>query len=294
MTRETNSTLAGLAFVLPALAIYLFYFLLPIPLSTYYSLFQWDGLSPLTRFRGLENFRRLTEDHTFWLSLTNNLKLVGFSMIIQLPAGLILGLIVTSRLRGIGAFKLLYFLPMTISAVAIGITWGFIYEPTYGLLNTILRRIGLGDWTQAWLGQRNLAFGAVVATISWQYIPFYMVIFSAALAGIPKDLIESAYIDGASGFQSFVYITLPLLKPTVRTAAVLSLTGSLRYFALIFVMTSGGPNHASELMATYMYKQAFTNFKMGYASSVAVVMFLISIILTVLILRMGRRKEALQ
>jgi len=286
-----RETLAGLGFVVPALAVYLFYFLLPIPLSTYYSLFNWDGLSPLTRFIGLGNFERLLTNPVFWQSFGNNIRLVILSLVIQLPFGLALGLIVSSKLKGTGMFKLLYFIPMTISAVAIGITWKFIYEPNYGLLNTILRRIGLDGWTQGWLGEPNLAFGAIVAAISWQHIPFYMVLFAAGLAGIPRDLIESAYIDGATGFQSFLHVTIPLLVPTIRTAAVLSLTGSLKYFALIFVMTGGGPNHASELMATYMYKQAFTNFSMGYGSSVAVVMFLISIVLTILILTFGKKGD---
>lgn len=290
MTRTSHDFLVGFGFVLPALAIYLFYFLLPVPLSSYYSLFRWDGMSPLEHFRGLDNFRILMRDPVMWQSLLNNVRLVVLSIMIQLPIGLILGLIVSSRLRGLGTFKLLYFLPMTISAVAIGLTWKFIYSPQYGLINNVLRAVGLDSLTQGWLGEPNLAFGAVVAAVSWQYIPFYMVIFAAALAGIPRQLTESAYIDGASGFQSFVHVTFPLLGTTIRTAMVLSLTGSLKYFALIFVMTGGGPNHASELMATYMYKQAFGNFNMGYGSAIAVLMFLIAIILTVAILRVGRKK----
>jgi raffinose/stachyose/melibiose transport system permease protein len=133
--------------------------------------------------------------------------------------------------------------------------------------------------------------GSVIATICWQYVPFYMVIFAAALAGIPSELIEAATISGATKGQTFFRITLPLLSGTVKTAAVLSLTGSLKYFALIFVMTEGGPNHASELLATYMYKQAFTSFNMGYGGTVAVFMFLISFLLTVLVLKAGRASE---
>jgi raffinose/stachyose/melibiose transport system permease protein len=136
-----------------------------------------------------------------------------------------------------------------------------------------------------------LALGAVIATICWEFIPFYMVIFAAALAGISQELIEAAHIDGASPSVTFFRITLPLLRGTIRTAAILSLTGSLKYFGLIYVMTEGGPNHATELLATYMYKQAFTNFRMGYGSTVAVFMFLISFVLTVVVLRMGRRES---
>ena len=130
----------------------------------------------------------------------------------------------------------------------------------------------------------------MIVAICWQYIPFYMVIFTAALAGIPGEIMDAAHIDGASKVQSFFLITVPLLSNTIKMASVLSLTGSLKYFALIFVMTLGGPNHASELMATYMYKQAFTTFRMGYGSTVAVFIFLISFLLTVIVLRIGQRR----
>ncbi len=292
-TLKNNSMIAGFAFVLPALLIYLFYFLLPIPLSGVYSLFKWDGISPMTDFRGLGNYIKLFHDSVFWTSFINNIKLVVLSLIIQLPIGLLLGLLVSSKLKGLMVYKLFYFIPMTISAVAIGITWKFIYDPNFGLLNTFLSSIGLENLALGWLGEPELAIGAVIATISWQYAPFYMVLFSAGLSGVPQELIEAAYIDGASKFQSFLHITLPLLRGTIRTASILSITGSLKYFALIFVMTEGGPNHASELMATYMYKQAFTSFKMGYGSAIAVVMFIISFAVTIIALKLGKQSEGL-
>ncbi len=139
--------------------------------------------------------------------------------------------------------------------------------------------------------RRKIRPVAVIIAICWQYIPYYMVLFAAALSGIPQELYEAAYIDGASKGQGFLTITLPLLKNTIRIACVLSLTGSLKYFALIFVMTGGGPNHASELLATYMFQQAFTTFRMGYGSAIAVFMFIISFVLTILILRKGKRQE---
>jgi len=203
--------------------------------------------------------------------------------------GLGLGVLVSSRLKGIRLFKLLYFIPMMLSAVAIGITWKFIYEPNYGLLNGFLRVVGLDVLARGWLGEPVPALAAVIATICWQFIPFYMVIFAAALAGISEELIEAAYIDGASPTKTFFRISLPLLRNAIRTAAILSLTGSLKYFGLIYVMTEGGPDHATELLATYMYKQAFTNFNMGYGSTVAVFMFLISFVLTVVVLKFGKR-----
>lgn len=289
--KKKHDFLVALLFILPALAMYLFYFLLPIPASAYYSFFQWNGIAPTMKFLGFGNWIALFQDPVFWKALTNNIILVIASIVIQLPIGLILGVLVSSKLRGMRFLKLVYFLPMLLSAVAIGLTWNFIYEPTFGLLNAFLNTIGLERFTTGWLGDEKFALWAVIGAICWQYIPYYMVLFAAALAGIPQELYEAAYIDGASKSQGFLTITLPLLKNTFRIACVLSLTGSLKYFALIFVMTGGGPDHASELLATYMFKQAFTSFRMGYGSAIAVFMFMISFVLTVFILRSGRRQE---
>jgi raffinose/stachyose/melibiose transport system permease protein len=289
LTRQGNLW-AGVAFVAPALLIYLFYFVYPIPASAFYSLFKWDGISPLSDFRGMDNWFRMIKDGLFWNSFRNNIIVVVASLLIQLPLGLGIALLVSSKLIGSRFLKLIYFLPMMLSAVAIGMTWNYIYEPNYGLLNELLKRFGLGTFVSGWLGDPDVALGAVIATMSWQYIPFYMVIFAAGLAGIPEELLESAVIDGANSFQKFVKIILPLLRGTIRTAAVLSLTGSMKYFSLVFVMTEGGPNNATELMATYMYKQAFTSFNMGYGSTIALTMFFFSIVLTLFTLRLGRNK----
>jgi raffinose/stachyose/melibiose transport system permease protein len=288
---KKHDFLVALLFFLPALIFYIFYFILPIPTSAYYSFFQWNGISPTMKFLGFGNWVTLFKDQAFWKALTNNITLVIASIVIQLPIGLILGVFVSSKLKGARSLKLIYFLPMLLSAVAIGLTWNFIYEPTFGLLNAFLNLLGLGRFATGWLGEEKYALWAVIIAICWQYIPYYMVLFAAALSGIPQELYEAAYIDGASKGQGFLTITLPLLKNTIRIACVLSLTGSLKYFALIFVMTGGGPNHASELLATYMFQQAFTTFRMGYGSAIAVFMFIISFVLTILILRKGKRQE---
>ncbi len=357
--RKKNNFFIAIPFVLPALLIYLFYFVLPIPTSIYYSFFQWNGivkahykltpktfevlkekekipdeiltaLDPLTneyfatkdifvkavedkigkeqlniyiekilsrsfvpgmKFLKFENWITLFKDTVFWMSLRNNISLVIVSILVQIPFGIILGVFVSSKFKGVKFLKLVYFIPMLLSAVAIGLTWNFIYDPNFGLLNAFLRLIGLGKLAKGWLGEPNLALWAVMGAICWQFIPYYMILFAAAISGIPLELYEAAYIDGASKVQGFLKITLPLLKNTIRLACVLSLTGSLRYFDLLYVMTGGGPNHASELMATYMFKQAFVNFNVGYGSAIASFMFIFSFALAVIILT--RKKEQL-
>ena len=244
------------------------------------------------KFLGFGNWNSLFHDPIFWKAFINNIILVIASIGLQIPAGILLGVFVSSTLCGTRLFKLVYFIPMMISSVAIGITWMYVYEPNFGLLNNFLRLIGLDSLAKGWLGDPNLALGSVIVATCWQFIPFYMILFAAALAGIPKELYEASYIDGATGTQAFFRITLPLLKNTIRVACVLSLTGSLRFFDLIYVMTGGGPNRASELLATYMFNQAFTSFKMGYGSTIAVFMFLLSFALALILLSSGKRDDS--
>lgn len=281
-------------FLLPALAVYATFVVGPILLSMYYSLFDWSGVSPRANFVGVQNFARLLRDGVFWQAVGNNLELMVLSIVTQMPLALGLALLVTKGLRGMRFFRTAYFVPHMVPTVAIGILWIYIYDPTMGLLNNVLGELGLWRWQRGWLGEESTALYAVVATMAWQFIPFYMILFQAALVGIPHELYEAASIDGATGTKAFRYITLPHLKGTIRTAVVLSLVGSLKYFDLIYIMTGGGPNHASELMATYMFKTAFNQFRMGYGSAVAVLSFLIAFVVSAVLLYFTqfRRGEA--
>ena len=357
--KHRGNFLTALAFILPALLIYLFYFIIPIPASMYYSLFQWNGItktnyrlsakdvktliaeqnfpeslverltpvlnkkfetkkafvqaveaqigaeqmarhrekiiaqaySPGMKYLKFGNWKKLYQDPVLRLALRNNIILVVASIILQLPLGLLLGVFISSNMKGTRLFKLVYFVPMMIASVAIGITWNFVYEPNFGMLNGVLRSVGLGKYAVGWLGDPRFSLAAVIISTCWQFIPFYMVLFAAALTGIPKELYEAACIDGATGVQAFFRITLPLLKNTIRIMCVLSLTGSLRFFDLLYVMTGGGPNHASELLATYMYNKAFTAFEMGYGSTIAVFMFLLSFVLAVFVLSLKKQDD---
>lgn len=357
--RHHRNFFVAMTFVLPALTVYLFYFILPIPTSIYYSFFQWNGLTrnnykltpktiellknedhipenilnllkslrnkqfttkkaflaaieaqlsaeqtgqyqqplltraftPGMKFLGFENWSMLYYDPVMRTAVMNNIILVVTSIIVQLPLGLLLGIFISSSMKGTRLFKLLYFVPMLIASVAIGITWNFVYEPNYGLLNGVLRKVGLGNYAKGWLGDPLFAFPAVLVATCWQYIPLYMVLFAAALTGIPAELYEAAFIDGATKIQVFFRITLPLLKNTIRVLCVLSLTGSLKFFDLLYVMTGGGPNRKSELLATHMYNKAFTSFEMGYGSAIAVFMFFLSFILAVIVLSLRKKSE---
>lgn len=280
-------------FLLPASLLYLLYVLAPIPLSFYYSLFRWDGLTA-ARFVGAGNWVQLARDGIFWKALGNNLTLVALSVLIQLPAGLGLALLTTERGRTRKFAQGALFVPMMLSSVAIGILWKYVYDPNFGLLNGFLEAVGLGDLRRAWLGEPGIALYAVIATVSWQYTPLYMLLFSAGLLGIPAELYEAAAIDGASGLQSFWHVTLPMLRGTAVTALTLAVVGSLKYFDLIYVMTEGGPLYSTEVMATYMYRKAFHEFGMGYGSTIAVAMFIAAAAAAAAVLAggLGRREAA--
>jgi len=277
-----------LFFIGPALLIYAVYNIYPIFATFYYSLFDWTGIQAEKTFLGLENYANLMKDRVFFRSLGNNVLLVFASVFTQIPLGLALALLLQSKIKGMRFFRTVYFLPFLMSTVAIAILWMFIYNPTFGVLNGLLSDLGLQSLQRSWLGEKSTAMGAVIATICWQFVPFYMILLRAGLTGIPEELLEAARIDGCTPWGTFTRITLPLLMPTIITSATLSTIGSLKYFDLIFVMTEGGPDSATELMATYMYKQAFRFFSMGYASAISSCMFILAFIAAAAILSLDR------
>lgn len=264
-----------IACLVPGLCIYSTYNLLGIVKTFHYSLLSWSGISANRPFIGFENYRRLFSDPKMMVAIRNNLILMITSIGIQLPCALIVAMVLNARIRGTKFFRTVFFLPMLFSTVATGIMWQLFYDPMFGILAYIMKALGFEKNIIGFLADRRTAMPAVLLVICWQFIPFYMIILKAGLANIPDELYEAAHIDGANRWQCFIHITLPGIAPTLRTSAVMSMVGSLKYFDLIYIMTGGGPNGATELMATYMYKKGFVEFSMGYASSIAGTMFVI-------------------
>ncbi|MBM3133772.1 MAG: sugar ABC transporter permease [Chloroflexi bacterium] len=289
LLNDKNITIV--AFLLPALVLYGTFVIIPIFQSFRFSLYHWDGLGPLTRFIGLENYATLLHDETFWQALRNNFALVGFSLVTQLPPAVLLAVLLTGAMRGRDFFRTMFFSPQILSAVATGYLFYYIYEPTFGLLNQALKLLGLGTLARGWLGDQMLALPAVLVVISWRHIGFYMVLFMAAIEGIPDEIFEAAQIDGCNKRQLVWHITLPLMSGAIRTAAVLAMVGSIKYFDLIWIMTRGGPVHASELIATYMYKETFLNWHMGYGATLAFALFVVAFAVSLLFLRLTSRGE---
>ncbi|GAB2985524.1 carbohydrate ABC transporter permease [Actinotalea caeni] len=285
--------LKWIAFLAPALIVYGVFLVYPVVQSAMLSFSSWAGPGRPALPVGFGNFAELFQDPVFWLSMRNTAALLFVSVFLQLPLGLGLALIVTSARRGRRIWRGIYFLPTLMSTVAVAILWRFIYSPSYGILNGFLRAIGLESLTQGWLGQPSTALWAVIGANVWQWAPFYMIIYIAAILGLDQELYEAASIDGATRGQQFRFVTLPLLVPVLVTTSILSLAGAIKAFDLVYIMTGGGPTHSTELLATYMFLQGFTNYRLGYASAIAMVIFTITLVLTVIVLlRSNRRPRA--
>ncbi|GLU31346.1 sugar ABC transporter permease [Trinickia caryophylli] len=287
--RSQSKWLVLSAFLAPSVVLLAVFLLYPLLSSFQLSMLDWNGLGTDARFVGLENWVHLASDAIFLRALRNNLLLALFSILIQLPIALALAVLLEKAGRGSRTLKILYFLPLLMSSVAIGVLFKNVYDPNFGPLNAALHAVGLDSLAVDWLGDTRFALGATIAVICWQNIPFYMILFLAGLSSFPEEVAEAACLDGASPWTIFWRLKLPHLRGTLRTAAVLSIIGSLRYFDLIFVMTGGGPESASELMATYMYRTVFSSFQLGYGSAIASAMFLIVALVAAAALRITQR-----
>ena len=280
-------------FLLPTLIVLSIFVVYPIVSSFELSLYEWNGIDPVREWVGLENWARLISDPLFGRAFGNNLILVVASIAIQMPIAMLLAIMLErgGRFFGTRVLKTVYFFPMLMSSVAIGILFKYIYDPNFGIVNQFLEAVGLEALTRSWLGDPGVALFSVIAVICWQFTPFYMILFLAALNGISEELRDAALIDGATNRRYYQHIAIPLVSGTVRTGILLSLIGSLKYFDLIWVMTEGGPSGASELMATYMYKKAFPSFDMGYGSTIASALFIIVMIIALVTQFVSRRFE---
>ena len=273
--RLDRETLVIPVFLAPAMLFIGVYLLWPIARTIELSFFSWNGVSAVRDFVGLGNWSQLMDDPIFWLAFRNNVLLIVLSIALQLPLAMGLAVLLDRLRNRLGRFlQAVWFLPLLLSTVAIGVLFGNIFNPNFGLLNAALEAIGLEEWQRAWLGEPETALYAVIAVVIWQFVPFYMILFAAALGDLSEDLHGAARIDGATETQYFFRVALPALKPVIGVAATLSVIGSLKYFDVVWVMTQGGPVNATELMATYMFRAAFRGNQVGYGSTIASALFL--------------------
>jgi raffinose/stachyose/melibiose transport system permease protein len=277
-------------FLLPALALYGVFVLLPIVQAAYYSVFRWNGLKPLTDFVGLANYEKALSDPVFLGAISHNVLIIVLSLAVQIPFALGLALMLNRRFRGRSILRLLFFAPYVISEVITGIVFQLILLPD-GLLDRGLDGLGLGELSQGWLADPSIVMLTMFAIISWKYFGFHMILLLAGLQGIPRELEEAAAIDGASRWQAIRRITLPLLGPTIRVSVFLSMIGALQVFDVIWVTTRGGPVNASNTMATYMVDWGFRRTQLGFGSAAAVILFVAALVLALAYQRFVMRRD---
>lgn len=288
--KKRSTAIVTTVFLVPVFFFIIVFIIYPIADSFWLSLHEWNGISSDRNFIGLENWKVLLTDSVFYKSFLNNIIIMVLSIVIQLPIAMAIAFLLDVGGRKLNILKMIYFLPMLMSSVAVGFLFKYAYDPQFGIISAIDSALG-GQGMVDLLGNTTYAIYAVIVVICWQFIPFYMVYFLAGFSSIPVELYEAAIIDGATRGQYFWKIALPAMKGTIKSAAVLSLVGSLKYFDLIYVMTQGGPSGATELMATYMYKNAFQIMKMGYGSTIASAMFIIITTIALLTLRIINGRE---
>ena len=265
-------------YMLPGFLLYTFAVVVPIFFAGYYGFFDWSG-GPKMKFTGVQNYIELFHDNVFWLSFRNNLLLTLISAVGQIGFAFIFASLLSSKLiRAKGFHRTVAFLPCVFSAVVVGFIWSMSYDCNYGLLNQILKSVGKSDGVKPWLSDSKLALVLVTIPLVWQYIGYYMVILLSSFSSIDKGVLEMAEIDGATGIKKAFYITLPLLKNTLLVCLTLCIAGSMRAFDNIYVMTGGGPDNASNVMALYAYNTSFIRYRMGYGNAMSIVILVLSLV----------------
>jgi len=289
--RRAADNLTIVLFLAPALVVFLVFVIYPILQSVYYSLFNWKGFGPAVDFIGLDNYVRILSDAIFIKAVGNGLLIVLLSLTIQLPLSLLLALMVGRDLPGRVVFRTIFFLPYVFSEVIVALIWLSLYnpDPERGFINALLVLIP-GLKAQAFLGDTSLVMACIFVVLTWKYFGLHMLLYMAGVQNIPTEVEEAARIDGANRRQMLTFITIPLLSGTIRTSVYLSVVGSLQQFILVWIMTKGGPVNASEVMATYMYRFGFIRFWLGYGCAVALVMFLMCLIFSLIYQYLAARR----
>jgi len=272
------------------LLLYFIWVIGPTLYTFFLSLTKYDGLSTY-KYIGFKNYKMLFSDPVFIISLINNIKWLAIFIIIPVVFGLILALVLNREIMWSKGFKASIYMPMVLSPVVIGLIWSWIYDPSGGLLNYTLTAVGLNNLTRGWLSDPDLVLYCIIAAAVWRHVGYVMILFLAGLKTIPLDVIEASHVDGANGWKRFWYIILPLLKPTTVIVFVVTIIQSFRAFDMVNTMTEGGPFNSSNVLANFMYMEAFRNYRMGYGASIAVILFIIMFAFIVLYLKQIMKDE---
>ncbi|HEY4152343.1 MAG TPA: sugar ABC transporter permease [Pseudolysinimonas sp.] len=275
-------------YLLPALIVFAVFVIVPLGQGIWLSLFNWDGLSPAT-WAGFDNYAEIVLDPDLRSGFLHSAYLVIFWTVIPIILGLFLAAVLSSpRMRGVPFARAIIFLPQIIPLVAVSIVWRWVLEPE-GPINTALRAVGLGAFARGWLGDYNWSLTAIGAVACWVVTGFCMVLFLAGIQNISTELYDAAKVDGASGLQQFIHVTLPGLRQEIAVAVVVTVISALRAFDLVYVMTGGGPGNSSTVPGWQVYRRAFFYGEIGSASALGVTLAIVILIVVFALTRLGRR-----
>ena len=264
-------------FLPPALVLFSVFVILPMGEAAWYSLYNWNGYGLPTQFVGFRNFEVLFRRPAFIQALINCGLIILVSLTIQLPLALWLATLVSNRIRGAVTFRLIFFMPYVLADVAAGLIWRFVYDGEYGLFGAIGRLFGIENLFL--LADKDTAIYAMLGVIVWKYFGFHMMLFIAGLQSIDRDLLEAAEIDGASRWQKFRYVTLPLLGSTLRLSVFFVIVGSLQLFDIVMPLTGGGPSDSTQTLVSFLFTFGVMRMQVGFGSAVGVVLFILSVVL---------------
>ena len=291
MSTTRRAQWSMLLWVAPAVVLLVVFVYYPVIENLRLGFFSWSAFSKET-FVGLGNYQQMAADPVFWSSLFNNVAYAVVSVVCQVGGGLVLAAVLEELVHGPlkGLFRTVYFVPAVLSLTVTGLLFVFIYNPQIGLVNGFLDAVGLSALKHSWLGESATAIWSIIAMSQWQSVGYVMVLFIVAMQRIPRELYEAAYIDGASRVQAFRQITVPLVREMTLLATIITISGAFLVMNEVWVMTAGGPANSSHTLASWLYKSAFFNDKMGYAAAIAVVIFLITLVTSVVQLLLNRGK----
>ncbi len=277
MTHQHRERAASMLFLLPTLTLFAIFVVYPIVYNLQASTLRWDGVNEGT-FIGFDNYLRLFRDPVFLITLRNSGWWILLTIVPQAVIGFFLALLLNERIRGRAVYRAIFFVPAILSPVVVGIVWQRIYDPFNGVIAKFGRATGLEFLTRGYLAEPETAIFAAIVVNVWMWTGFSMLFYLAGLQLIDSSVLAAAKIDGASGWRVVRSIILPLLKPTHLSLLLLGIIGSLKTFELVYVLTEGGPNHASEMLPTYTFKQAFQLQSVGYASTISVVLLVVAVV----------------
>ena len=274
---EKSARLWRVVLLTPPLAVFLVLVVYPLFSSFYFSFTNWNGFNPNYDFVGFSNFAKIGTDRLFLNAAINTVIWMAAAILLPTLLGLGLALLIDSRVPGGTIFKSIFYLPICLSAVVVGQIWIWIYQPDWGLLNTVVSFVTGEKLVYAWLAKPATSLGSVIIAWSWQQTGLSMVIYLAGLTSISEDLLEVCEIEGASAWQRIRIVVIPLLTPATVVVIALSVINSLKGFDILYIMTGGGPFHSSDTLAMHMYNESFKKYLMGYGSAISVVLFLVAL-----------------